>query len=112
MGSSPTPGASSVGSAHIVIYFKSKHFLLNSSNSITNTLLIDSTREVNDISGLSRKIDSITKTLSRPYFNKILKDLLEVNPHNANIVIDYLITEQTELNIKDSTKEWKIKVLV
>ena len=45
---------------------------------------------------LYKKIDSITKTCSKLYFNKILKRL----------------AEETELNIKNSTKESRIKVLV
>ena len=61
---------------------------------------------------LERKIDSITKSLSKPYFNKILKELLKSNLENANIVCDYIIAEQIEINIKDSTKEGKIKILV
>ena len=32
---------------------------------------------------LKRKIDSITKSLSKPYFNKILKELLKSNLENA-----------------------------
>jgi integrase len=59
-----------------------------------------------------KKIDSITKSLSKPYFNKILKELLDIHPYNAKIIYQYIIAEQTELNIKDSTKEGKIKVLV
>ncbi len=62
--------------------------------------------------GLERKIDSITKNLSKSYFNKILKYLLKSNPSNAKTVVDYILTEQTEINIKDSTKEGKIKNLV
>ena len=62
--------------------------------------------------GLERKIDSVTKTLSKPYFNKILKVLIKFNPANARIIVDYILTEQTEINIKDSTKESKIKTLV
>jgi hypothetical protein len=54
-----------------------------------------------------RRIDSITKTLSKPYFNKILKNLLGTNPTNAKIIYDYIIVEQTELNIKDSTRKSK-----
>ena len=61
---------------------------------------------------LERKIDSITKNLSKPYFKKILKDLLKSNPANTKIIVEYILTEQTELNIKDSTKEGKIKILV
>ena len=67
---------------------------------------------IESLTDLERKIDSITKTLSRPYFNKILKDLLKSNPDNARIIVEYILTEQTEINIKDSTKESKIKTLV
>ena len=34
------------------------------------------------------------------------------NTENANILCDYIIAEQTEINIKNSTKESRIKVLV
>jgi integrase len=61
---------------------------------------------------LERKIDSITNGLSKPYFKKILKELLKKNSDNANIICDYIIAEQTEINIKNSTKEGKIKIIV
>jgi len=76
----------------------------------SNSQLCENPRE--SLIDLERKIDSITKTLSRPYFNKILKDLLKSNPANAKTIVDYILTEQTEINIKDSTKESKIKTLV
>jgi hypothetical protein len=60
---------------------------------------------------LERKIDSITNGLSRPYFNKILKELAKENLENAIIICDYIIAEQIEINIQNSTKESKIKVL-
>jgi integrase len=75
----------------------------------TNQLCEDPRESLVD---LERKIDSITKTLSRPYYNKILKDLLKSNPINAKTIVDYIIVEQTEINIKDLTKEGKIKTLV
>ena len=59
-----------------------------------------------------KKIDSITKILSRPYSNRILEDLLSSNPLNAKTIVDYILTEQIEINIKESTKESKIKTLV
>jgi len=37
---------------------------------------------------------------------------LKSNPLNAKTIIDYIIAEQTEINIKDLTKEGKIKTLV
>ena len=63
------------------------------------------------IEELERKIDSITNGLSRPYFNKILKELVKKNLENAIIICDYIIAEQIEINIQGSTKESKIKVL-
>ena len=41
-----------------------------------------------------------------------MKKLSKKNLENANIICDYIIAEQTEINIKDSTKEGKIKILV
>ena len=61
---------------------------------------------------LERKIDAITKLLSRPYFNTILKDLSKRNFENARTICNYIYNEQIELNIKNSTKEGKIKILV
>ena len=58
------------------------------------------------------KINSITKTCSKPYFSQILKKLASESLANANIICDYIIAEQNELNIKNSTKEGKIKTLV
>ena len=37
--------------------------------------------------------------------------MAEANPYNANIVSDYITAEQTEINIKESTKSDKIKKL-
>jgi hypothetical protein len=34
------------------------------------------------------------------------------NPANDRVLCSYIIAEQTEFNIKDSIKEWKIKVLI
>ncbi len=61
---------------------------------------------------LIRKIDSITQTCTKAYFNSILKELAKDNIENANIICDYVIAEETEINIKNSTKECRIKVLV
>jgi len=65
-----------------------------------------------DNKNLEEKIDHITNSLSRQYFNTILKKLVNENKENAIIICDYIIVEQNEINIKDSTKEGKIKVLV
>ena len=62
---------------------------------------------------LEHKIDYITQFASKPYFNKVIKKLCLKRVHqNAVIIRDYIIAEQTEINIKQSTKEGKIKILV
>ena len=60
---------------------------------------------------LLRKINAITKSCTKLYFNQILNKLAKENPENANIICDYIIAEETELNIKNSTKESRIKVI-
>jgi integrase len=61
---------------------------------------------------LLRKIESITKSLRKQYFKNSLLHLLKRNIENTSIICNYIISEQTEINIKDSTKESKIKILV
>ena len=61
---------------------------------------------------LECKIGSITQSLSKPYFNRILKALATRNFDNARTICSYILAEQTEINIKDSTKEGKIKIIV
>ncbi|HXT84559.1 MAG TPA: hypothetical protein VN704_09580 [Verrucomicrobiae bacterium] len=40
-----------------------------------------------------------------------MKQLAEQNFANAEIICDYIIAEETEINIKNFTKEGRIKVL-
>jgi hypothetical protein len=61
---------------------------------------------------LETKINSITQYSSKPYFRQALKKLAAVNADNANVICDYILAEQTDINIKESTKEGKIKVLI
>jgi hypothetical protein len=70
------------------------------------------TNEISSDNDLEKKIDSITKSLSKPYYNSILRNLLKSNPTNANTIYEYIIAEQTELNIKNSSREGKLKVLI
>ena len=58
-----------------------------------------------------KKIDLVTKCC-RSFINNLLKDLSNKNPENANIIYEYIIAEQIEFNIKDTTKIGKIKALV
>jgi hypothetical protein len=61
---------------------------------------------------LVRKIESITKSLRKQYFKNSLLNLLKRNIENTRIICNYIIAEQTEINLKDSTKEGKIEILV
>src|SRR5437867_3070171 len=61
---------------------------------------------------LEKKIDFLTRDASKPYFGAALRRLSKVNPENTNIICDYIAAELTEINIKQSTKEGKIKVLI
>ena len=58
------------------------------------------------------KIDFITQFASKAYFNKALKKLARDQFENATTICDYIMAEQTEINIKQSTKEGKIKILI
>ena len=61
---------------------------------------------------MSDLVELITAGLSRPYFRNILRKLEETNKENADILCKHIQTEQVEFNIKNSTKEGKIKTLV
>lgn len=61
---------------------------------------------------LEKKIDYITQSFPQNFLKNKLKNLARKNPDNATIICDYIIVEQTEFNIKDSTKNGKIKALV
>jgi hypothetical protein len=61
---------------------------------------------------INERIDAITKFTSRPYFNKALKKLALEYLDNATIICNYINAEQNEINIKPSTIEGKIKILI
>jgi hypothetical protein len=61
---------------------------------------------------IRKKVDYITQDSSKPYFNNSLKKLALDNQENASILCGYIKAEQTEINIKESTKVGKIKVLI
>ena len=65
----------------------------------------------NGIEKLKIKIDAITR-YQKPYILKMLNKLLLENPVNVEIICNYIIAEQNEINIKESTKETKIKRIV
>ena len=111
MGSNPTPRAYLGDLYSRVKSNKSKvsaSALVHSDSNIVK----NENNEKETESYILRTIDSITKSCTKPYFNKILKQLAEQNLVNTEIICDYIIAEETEINIKNSTKEGRIKVLV
>ncbi len=58
------------------------------------------------------KVLTVTHSCSKPYFRKALERMIEENPENCNYICNYILAEQCEINLKDSTKEGKIKVLI
>ena len=108
MGSNPTPRVS-LGGSYTRFKTKEDKFLLDKLQSFQKQKC-----NINQVSltNLENKIDSVTKTCSKPYFQNVLKKLASENFENAETICNYIIVEQTEINIKDSTKESKIKVLV
>ncbi len=113
MGSNPTPRASNEGFNANIIRKESK--LASSKKKVNLTYQTPQTTQGSkdyDKMTVEKTIDKITTSLSKPYFNKILKQLTRTNSENAMIICNYILTEQTEINIKNSTKEGKIKVLV
>ena len=61
-----------------------------------------------DVDAIKRNIEIVTKHL-KPYVSRILDQILQNIPTNARIICEYIIAEQNEINIKESTKETKIK---
>jgi hypothetical protein len=51
-------------------------------------------------------------TLNQPnYIVRLFKEMAQANPYNASIIHDYIVAEQMEINIRESTKTDKIKKL-
>jgi hypothetical protein len=48
----------------------------------------------------------------KQYVQEMVSSILEKSEENALTICNYIIAEQNEINLKESTKEGKIKVLV
>jgi hypothetical protein len=119
VGSNPTPRAYLGGSYKNIISFDEQRSSLDKqigANERILTLNIQQTKKLGinilEEEKLVRKIESITKSLRKQYFKNSLLHLIKRNIENTRIICNYIIAEQTEINIKDSTKESKIKILV
>ena len=86
--------------------------LLNHKNHVTDPLpnsIINNDCNVKN-NQITNKVSQIT-TGQKQYIKRILKDILNNSPENAKNICDFIISERNEINIKESTAEWHIKVL-
>ena len=107
MGSSPTPGALIACSSEDLNSRKKDKYNDNLQNSSqSQDFSIDYEKET-----IKELIISICK-YQKNYVKNSLSNLLEKSPKNTEIICKYIITEQNEINIKELTKEGKIKTLI
>jgi hypothetical protein len=59
----------------------------------------DKEKEIDPIA--CRKINSITKTCTKQYFNNILKILARENAENAQTICDYIVAEEPFVGHKE-----------
>jgi integrase len=110
VGSNPTPRAylgdlyDNIKSKRTKVSFRTKN--LTQPENVEYTEVEEKNNKLNNI------IISTTKSCSKPYFKSILSRLAMENEENANIICGYIIAEEIEINIRNSTKEGRIKVLV
>ena len=108
MGSNPTPRAKLLDSSEDFINEKQQSNIVKSlQEPIKEVKLTFQNRERAEI---EKEIHLICKH-QKQFIIKSLKKLLENSIENTKIICDYIIAEQNEINIKESTKEGKIKVL-
>ncbi len=103
MGSSPTSGALIACSTECLNYIKED----KSNDNLQNPEI--STNEKKE--KIRKLIDSICK-YQKHYVKNSMSNLSEKSPKNAEIICKYIITEQNEINIRELTKEGKIKTLI
>lgn len=59
---------------------------------------------------ITKKIETITKD-QKPFIVKILTEMAKINSENVEIIYNYIVAEQNEINIASDTKGDKIKRL-
>ncbi len=107
VGSNPTPRAY-LGDLYSNFKSKKKKVSLRTKN-LTHLENVECNKVEESKDLINKKIISTTKSCSKPYFKSILSNLAMENEENANIICDYIIAEETGINIKNSTKEGRIK---
>jgi hypothetical protein len=108
VGSNPTPRANLLDSSEDFINEKQQNNIVKSLQEPLTDITISKTKEKQEI---EKQINLICQH-QKQFIITSLKRLLENSVGNTLIICDYIIAEQNEINIKESTKEGKIKVLV
>ncbi len=110
VGSNPTPRALVVDSYEHFINLKKQDKIDNLQDPVQppskQTAPLDARKEE------VRKFSVMICKYQKSYIKNSLYKLLESSIENAEIICNYIIAEQNEINIKESTKEGKIKVLL
>jgi len=108
VGSNPTPRAIIVDSYDDFISSTNDKGTVKDLQESSNT----ESHDLQDtrIDKLKSTIDSISK-YQKPFIRRSLDRLLENSIENLEIICIYIVAEQNEINIKESTKEGKIKVI-
>jgi hypothetical protein len=73
------------------------------------------TQDTQIIHRTKHELDAIISKITvyqKPFIRKMLRQMSLAENENTTILCDYIIAEQNEFNIKESTKEGKIKCLV
>jgi hypothetical protein len=110
VGSNPTPRAKLVESTISLKYQKRQNKNIQLRDAASSPT---SPTQRQTVKGeiIKEKVLSICKC-QKHYVQKLINALLEKSEENALIICDYIIAEQNEINLRESTKEGKIKVLV
>jgi hypothetical protein len=101
VGSNPTPRAI-LGESCDNLFLAISGVFSNNEAAMGQRLTVDYSSELN------RKIDYVTQHNSKGYYRAALKKASVANPENANTICHYIMAEQTQMNIKESTKEGKM----
>ena len=68
-------------------------------------------RGVRESLELEKKVYSITKGASSSAYSNYFKNMASANIQNANILYDFIVSEQNHINVKLSTRISYIKVI-
>ena len=111
MGSNPTPRAIIADSTTSLKYQNRENHYIQLKDASSIEISDRQKQQQIEKDEVKEKILLISKN-QKDYIKKLLYNLLENSKDNASIICDYIISEQNEINIKESTKEGKIKVLL